>query len=401
MSIDVAARVRQQAQAAHGSGSLGPLHAPFAEVVAVAQRSSPSLDLTRDQLEEERRQLGNRIQEIASNLDSSLKMLNGLQEKRTATASRLRDIEAKPGQFSRHEIIKAYQEYSKADTDHAQLRELCDHLRTQADFAKKMHDSLDKALRVTADAVFLRENDDLDRAAQSLAADISQVRRIPTKSLIDHDTMLAAREYERHALARSVEERIRTALADVVLQTETYEALIRADPQHAANVARDLKSRLAEVLRGAEALIFELEPATLNDLGLAATLQRYAQDVTTTYGVPISVRVSGVARRCPSALERLAFRAAREGITNALRHGHPRHIQVALHVTSKGLFLTVMDDGVGFDVDTVMAQVQRGYHSGLGQLCIEADLFGAELGLESSAGHGAWFHFIVEEARDR
>lgn len=398
MSINVAARVRQQVSALHGSGSLGPLQAPFAEVVALAHSSTASLDLTRDQLDEERRQLGNRIQEITSNLATSMQMLNGLQEKRTATASRLRDIEAKPGQFSRHEIIKAYQEFSKADTDHTQLREHCDHLRSQADFAKKMHGALDKALRVTADAAFLRERDEADQAGQS--AIIPQVRRIPTKSLIDHETILAAREYERHVLARGIDERVRNVLSDAVLQVEVCEAAIRSDPVRAVDVTRELKNRLNEALRGAAALMFELEPTTLNELGLAATLQRYAQDLAITHGVPILVKVSGVERRSQNAVEHTAFRAAREAITNALRHGQPHHILVALHVTQQGLFLTVMDDGTGFDVDAVMAQVQHGYHSGLGQLCIEADLIGAELGLESSPQQGAWFHFIVEETRE-
>ncbi len=84
---------------------------------------------------------------------------------------------------------------------------------------------------------------------------------------------------------------------------------------------------------------------------------------------------------------------------NALRHSDASRIQVALTYQPDAVLLCVEDDGIGFDVDAVMAQARKGFHSGLGQLCIEVDLIGAQLGVKSAPGRGTRIDYIVNEAQ--
>ena len=222
-------------------------------------------------------------------------------------------------------------------------------------------------------------------------------KSVTVAQLVNQESMLVAREYDRRALAHNVDYHVRQALSDAILQAELCEAALRSDPTNALTVTGALKGRLNDALREADILIFELEPMMLSELGLAGTLQRYVQDLITSRSAPIGVRIIGQVRRYHIAIERAVFRVARESLANALRHAHSRHIQVALNHTADALILSVEDDGVGFEVDPVMERARRGFHSGLGQLCIEADLVGGLLGVKSSEGNGTRIDYIVAE----
>jgi signal transduction histidine kinase len=51
----------------------------------------------------------------------------------------------------------------------------------------------------------------------------------------------------------------------------------------------------------------------------------------------------------PLAVEDALYRIAQESIANALRHGHPANLRIALDYGVKAVILTVADDGSGFD----------------------------------------------------
>ena len=55
------------------------------------------------------------------------------------------------------------------------------------------------------------------------------------------------------------------------------------------------------------------------------------------------------------------FRIVQEGLTNIERHAQAKHVSINLHGSEDSIRLTVIDDGIGFNV----AQVERG-HAGIG-----------------------------------
>ncbi len=242
------------------------------------------------------------------------------------------------------------------------------------------------------------EEDDPPPARDRRAPREDPPPRMTSAQLVEQETLLTAREYERHALARGIDERVRYALTDVVLQAEFCEAAIKSDPSHAGEVAAELKTRLGEILRETDMLIFELEPMMLSELGLAGTLHRYVDDLRASRGAPLVVRLVGKERRYHIAIERAVFRAAREAILNALRHSRASRVVVALTYYPDAMILSVEDDGIGFDVDDVMEHARRGFHSGFGQLCIEADVIGATLGLTSAPTLGTRLDYIITDA---
>jgi PAS domain S-box-containing protein len=74
------------------------------------------------------------------------------------------------------------------------------------------------------------------------------------------------------------------------------------------------------------------------------------------------------------------FHIAQEAVSNALRHGHPRHIDVTLRHAFKGLSLSVQDDGVGLQHDNL----QNGDGMGMHIMRYRAEQIGASF----HVGHG-------------
>ncbi len=416
-------RSRPRERFSPDSGDLGRPDRPFvpdaAEDAPFAQ--SVTLDAARERLNEEIRRLAHTIRELTSNLEESTGALAEQQQRRAKATEFLHTIEAELGKQGRGTIARAYQEWAQAETAANGLRELCDQLRTAIASDRRCLEALELALQAMADATFLSEHqtplgdvaDHFVGMSRSIVRDarvtdfpspksVSLMPSQPPKSvtvaqLVNQESMLVAREYDRRALAHNVDAHVRQALSDAILQAELCEAALRGDPTNALDVTSQLKARLNDALRETDILIFELEPMMLSELGLAGTLQRYVQDLITTRGAPIGVSLGERSRRYHIAIERAVFRVAREALANAMRHAHARRIQVALHHTVDALILSVEDDGVGFEVDPVMSRARRGFHSGLGQLCIEADLVGGLLGVKSSEGNGTRIDYIVAE----
>ena len=78
------------------------------------------------------------------------------------------------------------------------------------------------------------------------------------------------------------------------------------------------------------------------------------------------------------------YRAAQEGISNALRHGQARHLQLSVASDGAALTLTLQDDGLGLPPDWSL----RNGHYGLRWLAERAEGVGGELHIEAAQPRG-------------
>jgi two-component system, NarL family, sensor histidine kinase UhpB len=78
------------------------------------------------------------------------------------------------------------------------------------------------------------------------------------------------------------------------------------------------------------------------------------------------------------------YRAAQEGITNALRHGQARHLRLAVKADEQALHLSLHDDGSGLPAEGW----QRPGHYGLRWLVERVEDLRGELRLEANAPQG-------------
>ncbi len=219
----------------------------------------------------------------------------------------------------------------------------------------------------------------VNKMARSLA-EIQQ--RVEAERAARQQAALAARHAERRRLARELHDAVLQDLSAAKLRLETL-ARQAASPQLTA--ATDSIVQAIVALRGVVDL---LRPPDLGRASLRDAIAEHARLLATRYGVGLELALAEAAS-VPDWATPDVYRIAQEAIANAIRHGNPTRIRVALGQEGLQTVLEVEDDGVGFDVHAVA----RG--SGLRGMQERAAALGADLRVTSSPGRGTLVRLTV------
>jgi signal transduction histidine kinase len=88
----------------------------------------------------------------------------------------------------------------------------------------------------------------------------------------------------------------------------------------------------------------------------------------------------------------MLLRIGQEAITNAVRHGRPRHLWIDIEHEAGALHLRLKDDGRGFEPRATLA---TGGGLGLVGMRERAESLGGQLHIESSPGQGTTLTAVV------
>lgn len=202
----------------------------------------------------------------------------------------------------------------------------------------------------------------------------------------------AAEDAERRKLAYDMHDALSQALSLIKMNLDSAQ-LETVDPAAREHQLATCGTMIDEVIKQTRTLMFDLHPAMLDDLGLVPTLEWYAADFEQRTGSELVVSEHGTRRQLAAAMTNYLFRAVKELLGNAVRHGHAQEIIVTVHWERSGVRVVVDDDGRGFDVGAVRAPDAR---SGLGLAGIDERVssMGGSLTVESKPGQGT--RVIVE-----
>jgi two-component system sensor histidine kinase UhpB len=177
-----------------------------------------------------------------------------------------------------------------------------------------------------------------------------------------------------------------TAMRSMALSIATRVHSFDPQAEQAARLIADESSRLYDAMHG---IIPRLTPLVLDNFGLAEALNDLVERTQRIHAdVQIALKVE-LADAMPCADVSLAlYRAAQEGITNALRHGKARHLQLSLLHRANDVTLELVDDGDGMPTE----DLQRGGHYGLRWLTERVEGLGGDLQIERAVPHGVRLH---------
>jgi two-component system sensor histidine kinase UhpB len=204
---------------------------------------------------------------------------------------------------------------------------------------------------------------------------------------IDHHV-----EQERHMIARELHDELGqsvTAIRSLALSVAKRCDGRDAPSAQAANVIAEESLRLYDAMHG---LIPRLTPLVLDSLGLEAALQDLAERTRRAHpGLRLELRCAlGSSGLGPEAALAL-YRAAQEGITNALRHGRAQRVQLDVARDAGRLVLTLDDDGTGL----AEGWQQKAGHHGLRWLTERVAGQGGTLQVGPAPGGGARLQVVM------
>lgn len=191
---------------------------------------------------------------------------------------------------------------------------------------------------------------------------------------------VALQEEERKRLARELHDEAGQALTSILIRLKAlYD---ESEKGNLLDRIEGLRYLTAETLEELRRLALDLRPAALDNLGILPALKWYIERCSERTGVNIEFNGPQRLERLPSEIEVALYRIAQEGVTNALRHGQPNHVEVILERGPHSVWLSILDDGLGFTLKT--------HTDGLGLIGIQerVSLLGGKANIESEIGAG-------------
>jgi signal transduction histidine kinase len=159
------------------------------------------------------------------------------------------------------------------------------------------------------------------------------------------EAVVVAREEERRRLRRDLHDGVGPSLAALALHVETARDIAADDPEAARSLLDRLVPRLNAAVADVRALVHELRPPMLDELGLAAAVRELGERLSTgTTRVRVSAdEIAGL----PAAVEVAAYHIAGEATGNAVRHAGADTVAVRLRDADGCVCIEVADDGCG------------------------------------------------------
>ena len=164
-------------------------------------------------------------------------------------------------------------------------------------------------------------------------------------------------------------------------------------PEHLEPAVREAVGEIETQIDNLSALIDDLRPAALDQMGLEAALESLLERVRSAQGLEIDAAIRLGAERLPSDVEGTVYRVVQEALTNVGKHARAQRSTVTVEENDGTLAISVTDDGLGFDA--------RGRVGGRGLLGMRErlELVGGTLSVESSRGAGTALRACVPAAR--
>ena len=225
----------------------------------------------------------------------------------------------------------------------------------------------------------------------------------------------AAEDAERRRIALDIHDALSQTLGVIKLNLETAVAhtAIDARPYDRMN---DTVGMVDDLIRQTRDLTFDLHPSMLDHFGLVPTLREFAGQFGRRTVTEVTVNEVGDRAPVPVALASYLFRAAKEVVSNAVRHGTAREVIVTVRWPDRAaqpgppaaggtgggsgsggsgggggrgqMRVVIDDDGSGFDSAAALTP-RAGRGLGLPGIGERLAGMGGRLRLESQPGRGS------------
>jgi signal transduction histidine kinase len=195
--------------------------------------------------------------------------------------------------------------------------------------------------------------------------------------------VLESSERERQRIAHDLHDDLGQQLTGIALLGRSLAERLASRDAPEASAARELTELIRRATGQSMALARGLDPLTEHGAELPTALEALAQRGELMFSIRCYVSTSGEIPRFGPTVSTHVYRIAQEALTNAVKHGQARQVQIALRATEGGVDLVVTDDGAGV---ANVSDVESG--QGLRIMGYRARVIGATLSVEAREDGG-------------
>ena len=158
-----------------------------------------------------------------------------------------------------------------------------------------------------------------------------------------------AKIQERNRLAREIHDTIGHSLTGIVTGLDACKTIIDIDlsatKSQIAKIAELARKGLIDIRRSVKAL----RPDSLERYSLVSAIKKMVTDISDLSDIKIDLSIEGQFENMNADEEDTIFRTVQEGITNAIRHGKAKNIDISIKNLDEIILLIIKDDGLGQD----------------------------------------------------
>ncbi len=190
---------------------------------------------------------------------------------------------------------------------------------------------------------------------------------------------------ERSRLAREMHDTVIQGCTGVSALLEAL-SMEEGDESDGSVLMDFARLQLRNTIGEAREAIWNLHQPDGDAGSLSEKLESMTNQVGSEFHVSVAWSVSGTPFAVSHPVAHDLLMVAREAVLNALRHGHPAHVQVSLTYKGRELTLCFEDDGCGFD--NAHLESQNGHHFGIIGMRERMERWGGSFQLKSAIGKG-------------
>ena len=232
-----------------------------------------------------------------------------------------------------------------------------------------------------------------EKCILSILRDVTEKKKIENEileyqknlKLLASKITLAEQE-ERRRIAANLHDNIGQSLA--MAKIKLSEAEKTDEPAEILENVSIAKKYLDESINGSRSITYKLSPPVLYELGFVAAVRWLLDEVTKEHKIKTKVVDESDEIFLENEVKVLLYRAVLEIVNNAVKHSMAKNITVFLSNNDNDLFISLTDDGVGFDQAKAKKEAEVNRSFGLFSIRERISFLKGDIGITSEIGKG-------------
>jgi PAS domain S-box-containing protein len=186
-----------------------------------------------------------------------------------------------------------------------------------------------------------------------MSADITE-RKEAERQVQKYQEQLRQLAIEISLAEEKVRREIAVYLHDQIAQTLTLSMMLLEDLQqsirlpHAVTTLGAIHNLLQEVIKDMRAMILDLSPPVLEDLGLEAAIEWLSDHMLERHNIKTKILGNGLPKPLRKDVRDFVFRSIQELLINVSKHAQTDMAEVSMRCKKGEMIISVKDNGVGF-----------------------------------------------------
>lgn len=202
--------------------------------------------------------------------------------------------------------------------------------------------------------------------------------------------MIRAEELERQNLSFQVHDQMGQDLSALMIYSDLINKKVNPLNREVKEDILQSKKILSGLIDKSHNIAELLRPPALEEVGLADTIAGLIFQYKHITPIKFSSNLPAEPLNLPGEYSLILYRVAQEGLTNIAKHSQARKVEISLEKKANAVYLTVVDDGVGFNYEQPFQHRRKEDKLKLGLLGLREriELLGGKMTVNTAPGQG-------------